>query len=78
MDSEHICIYMYTYMYMYMYILQVAEHLPQVVDVYIYTYVYVSGLVACGQVACGLVAYGTTCGCRLVAHRNGCLWLGCL
>ena len=32
-----------------MYILQVFEHLPQVVDVYIYVYVcvYVSGLVAC-------------------------------
>ena len=43
--------------------LQMSDHLPQVLDVYMYTYVYFSGLVACGlnacgQVACGLVAYG--------------------
>ena len=64
--------------------LQVSEHLPQVVDVYVYIYaqVYVSGLVACGlvacgQVACGLVVYGTAYGCRLVSCRSGCFWLVC-
>ena len=42
--------------------LQVSEHLPQVVDVCVYAYVHGSGLVACGLVACGHVA------CGLVAY----------
>ena len=68
--------------------LQVSEHLPQVVDVYIYiyiyAYVYVFGLVACGLVASqppmdadrlpvGMVAFGSVA-CR--TSRTGCLWLG--
>ena len=49
--------------------LQMSAHLSQVLDVYMYTFVDVSGLlacglVACGQVACVLVAYGTAYGCR--------------
>ena len=41
-----VCIYIYTYIYIYIYIyisiyiLQVSEHLPQVVDVYIYIHMY--------------------------------------